>query len=694
MNPIAKQRKKSLRSLSSLLIASIISSAITLPVLAQDTNPNEFLDFDTVSIVSGYQVERKKAAAVVRVITRDEIERYGYTSLGDVLRTIPGISVSPSADATATLLTSRGTTSRLLTMFNGIETASGSVDAFGDVDNIPLNDVEYIEIMRGPNSSVFGADAVLGVVNIVTSTKAGNESRVSVRAGSFDSYGVEGVYVGKINNRRISFSASTSTTDGFSPQVEFDQQTQFDALFGTNASLAPGNGNDEATVNEARFYVDLTDSLSFTAHYYEQKDIGSGVGFAQALDTDGGISFDSFIGTLQYKQSIANWDTETNIIYYNAEGIGDSSLFPNGAFGGFFPEGVNQVLGAEENRFKLETSAFRDFGAHTLRVGFNYLDSKWDNIADERNFIFAPGFPFPIPNAITEFAGTDQAFFLDYDYTLTSGFISNEWSFANDWTLLTGVRYDDHSVAGSNVSPKISLVWNKSLFTTFKLSYGEAFRPPSATELSSNGFFIALGNRDLNATTLESLEFIAENEFSEQLSSTLSLFTYRNEDFIVSVDSDVSPNGQAFINSDDPIEGSGVELSFVYKPTDYLTVIPSWSYTDLRDSNLNSQASTRVPKNLGKLQASITLPSDFTATVFSQYVADRERSFTDLRDDVDDYFVTDFSLHKRNLFSNFDVVVRVKNVFDEDALEPISLGIPNDYQIYGRSFELQLNMDF
>lgn len=675
------------------LSTSVLLMAISIPVsYGADGDVSGFLDMDSISIVSGYKQERAKAPAVFRVINREEILREGHSTLGDVLRRLPGIHVSPSSDAVATVLTSRGLTTRMLLMFDGIETPTGSVNSFGSVDNIPLFNVEYIEIMRGPNSAVFGPDALLGTVNIVTTAESGEGTSVGLIADSFSSLGGHLSTVNKIAGKRLGFSASRYSTDGFSPRIESDRQSQLDAQLRSNASLAPGDSNEEKTISDVRLVLDLSKSVKLRSHYYEQDSIGTGVGFAQALDPDGESKFFAFTNSINYSNVHSDWNVEGNLIHYVTEANGSSTLFPNNSFGGLFPNGVNQfALDAREKRVKAELSGFREFGDHKIRAGINYLDSRWENLSDSRNFVFLPNIPFPVPIQTTmEFLDTPQTFFGDLDYTLSSAFLSDEWNFSNDWTLAGGIRYDDHSTAGSSVSPRVSLIWNKSLYSTYKLLYGEAFRPPSATELSSNGFFIALGDRSLSPSTLRNLEFIAENQLTSTLNSVFSAYTYSLEDVVASAPNPLSTNGQGFVNLSESLEGSGFEWALEWSPSSRIKVKPSWAYSNNKSRTFETESGRLVPRHLLKIESQVRLPNNFDLSISAQRVADRERSNGDQREAVPDYTLVNFAVHKANLFGGVDASLTVRNLFDRDAREPISRGIVNDFPVSGRAVQLRL----
>jgi iron complex outermembrane receptor protein len=107
---------------------------------------------------------------------------------------------------------------------------------------LPASMIERIEVIRGPGSALYGADASAGVINIITKT-AGKikTTEFGIRTGSFDTQTAWMQYGTDWQDLDIGFTAEFSTTDGHSPSISSDAQTALDTQFGSNASYAPGN---------------------------------------------------------------------------------------------------------------------------------------------------------------------------------------------------------------------------------------------------------------------------------------------------------------------------------------------------------------------------------------------------------------------------------------------------------------------
>lgn len=190
------------------------------------------------------------APAVASVITAEDIEKMGATTLDEALETVPGLHVYPSFGSLVPGYTIRGIQTALnpqtLILVNGlpITTAYNGRRIAGL--RIPAANISRIEVIRGPGSAIHGADAFSGTVNVIT--KEGREIdgvESGLRAGSFDTYGAWAQYGADRKGWDVALSLEYQESDGDSDQiVSRDLQTVLDAAlnapFGLpNASRAP-----------------------------------------------------------------------------------------------------------------------------------------------------------------------------------------------------------------------------------------------------------------------------------------------------------------------------------------------------------------------------------------------------------------------------------------------------------------------
>ncbi len=390
--------------------------------------------------------------------------------------------------------------------------------------------------------------------------------------GSFDTYDAWLLKRSRLGDFDLAaVSLNGRTTAGHNATVEADAQTAPDHLFRTRASLAPGLINVGRNFIDAR--IDLSnDQWTFRAGYLTRFDVGSGVGASRALDPNGSVD-SGILNTDLTRQ----WSTP-------------------GAFGGAFPEGLHQVLGVEENRVRAElVRLYRGFTRHIVRFGFGGFHDWFENTENRRNYTVRGGLVFPT-GAFAQQAGiNDVTLFPSDTRGVFFAYGQDEWAFARDWTLTTGVRVDDYSDFGTSMNPRAGLVWNTRQDLTTKLLYGRAFLSPNVLELRSKGLFFGLGNPSLEPSTLDTTElaFTYRPTFIDA-QTNLTFFWYAAHDIVAQVPNPSSPNGFSFSNAASQ-EGYGFEFDNIWRILPNLRLVARYAYQDVLDvtGNINTRLAPR-----------------------------------------------------------------------------------------------------
>ena len=235
------------------IIGLIYIVTYVLNVSAQSSDEEDlsfaFGDEDFISIATGRNQPIVRAPAVASVITANDIKAMGATDLDQILESVPGLHVSNSGGTLNPIYIIRGiysdTNPQVLFLINGIPITNLFLGDRSQVwAGMPVGNISRVEVIRGPGSAVFGADAFAGVVNIITKSASEiNGAEFGIRAGSFDTKDAWMLYGKNVHSFDIAFSLQLHKTDGYKEIIDADAQTGFDALFGTNASLAPGAVN-------------------------------------------------------------------------------------------------------------------------------------------------------------------------------------------------------------------------------------------------------------------------------------------------------------------------------------------------------------------------------------------------------------------------------------------------------------------
>lgn len=652
-------------------------------------------DEDFVSIATGRKQPIGKAPAVASVITSDEISLVGAKDLSEVLELVPGLHVSRKAGGYGDVFVVRGIFSefnpQILVLINGIPVTNLQFGNRGEAwAGMPVESISRIEVIRGPGSAVYGADAFAGTINIVTkSAQELSGYRAGLSVGSFDETRFWASLGGHVAGWDAGVSLELLDTDGQDEKISVDAQSIFDGLMFTQASLAPGE------VSLGRENIDLRVELErsnwkIRLGYQGRQDAGVGAGAGQALDPVGHGESDriNFDVTYQNNEAFQFWDIEARVSYFDSSTETNLILYPPGAFDtifpGGFPEGVIGQPDVHERHYRFDASAFyTGIEGHDIRVGagFHYLDQY--KIEESKNYFImpTPGGPLPVPMGGLVDVSDTAPYNREEEREVFYLFIQDEWKLMRDWSLTAGLRYDHYSDFGDTVNPRFALVWDTAYNLTTKLLYGRAFRAPSFAEQFNINNPVAIGNDNLDPETIDTYELAFDYVHSERLRMGLNLFYYRMEDIIK-----FTPVAQ---NTGDQT-GHGLEWEFEWKASDNLTFKGNYAYQSSEDRDTDSDA-PNAPQQQIYLRADYRFSHQWSINSQVNHVMDRERAFGDLRPDIDDYTILDLTLRGKDLFPGVDVAISVRNLTDEDAAEP-SLGsaqapalIPNDLPLAGRS---------
>ncbi|NCS66152.1 MAG: TonB-dependent receptor, partial [Betaproteobacteria bacterium] len=160
----------------------------------------------------------RTALGDVTVVTAEQIRQAGQTTLADVLQTQPGVEISSNGGpgTTASVYLRGANAGHTLVLVDGMRLGSATTGATA-LENIPIDQIERIEILRGPASHLYGSDAIGGVIQIFTKSGQGApRANFSAGLGSFNTRNLSGGYGGEIGHTRFSLQAGQTESDGIS----------------------------------------------------------------------------------------------------------------------------------------------------------------------------------------------------------------------------------------------------------------------------------------------------------------------------------------------------------------------------------------------------------------------------------------------------------------------------------------------
>ncbi len=721
----------------SLLLLTLLNSNITICFAQKEveTDPidqeilNELslenlYELPFVEIATGTAVPLEKAPSVATLITATDIQAMGANTINEVLESVPGLHIIPSTlNRTAPVYSIRGLYSannpQILFLLNGHRIISDLyTSGVIHISQMNVENISRIEVIRGPGSAIYGADAYSGVANIITkNAKELDGFHMGARAGSNNTQNIWSQYGGRLNNNweiALNFEFFTQDADR-SRKVYNDQQSNFDALFGTNASIAPSyidNRFDASTLN-----IHLNNkNWSMGLDGYFKRDSGVGAGAAQAIDHQGKDSYDQYLLTLGYKENerIENWKLAANISYFYSDASAEFTLFPEetvlpiGNDGNLFTphNGTNcntsltpfgcitrfsdGVKGDPRVTSKIPsidlTGIYEGWNNHIWR--FN-AGAKQEKMTTYERKNFGPGIlngtEGIVDASLTNVSNTPFVYAPDKDRTIKYLSLQDIWELNIDWTLTAGVRYDDYSDFGSTINPRVALVWTATDKLIAKLLYGTAFRAPSFQELYSQNNPIVLGNRNLDPETIKTTELALSYELANNVSTGVSIYYYNTKDMIEFI---ANADGSSTAQNSKDLTGKGIELDTTWRINKQWNVSANYTYQSTKNNSTHKQIAY-VPKQQFFLDARWKFQPDWELSSQLNWVANREREQGDSRTDIDNYTLVNMTLRRKNISlggskARWELAASIKNLFDEDAYEPSNGVIINDHPLNER----------
>ncbi|MGH8653117.1 MAG: TonB-dependent receptor [Gammaproteobacteria bacterium] len=439
------------------ILGVLIVGSATMTSTAGETEDilGLFGDEQTIEIALGYRKPLVDMPNVATVIEETDIRRVGARTLAEALVLAPGVQVVHGRGRIR-LLNLRGIFADfgpdVLVKRNGVPISQGFFTTFNPFDLLPTNNIDRIEIIRGPYSALDGADALAGVVNIVTKPSTGLQgTEFGGRAGTQDTYDVWLNHGAKLGPIDVVLGLSAWTTQGHEKTLETDVQFQMDRLLGTRSSLAPGPLNTENEGTDMELDVS-TGPWRLRLGYYGVLHAGIGAGTVQVLDPDGHVETHLFNTDLVYNAALTpELELSGLFSYVNKwEFLSETFVPPGGRPG--FPSGIAGEIENDARLFRGEAAAiWSGWRDHKLRVGGGAYSRTNDEPKQRANVRTTTGpggrlIRIPLPG-LREMTGNELAF--PENTAITAfGSLLDEWRFAPDWTLTTGLRFDAFSYVG------------------------------------------------------------------------------------------------------------------------------------------------------------------------------------------------------------------------------------------------------
>ena len=681
------------------------SQSVEEPDLAQIYGDKGF-----VSIATGTRQPASRAPSTATVITEEEIKASGFVDLDEVLETVPGFHVSRTTNYTPHYVV-RGikhpfSDPHVLMLVNGIPVTSafqGERGLHRGWHSMPVENIARVEVVRGPGSALYGADAFSGVSNIITNTAADIPgSRLGAIAGSFDTYGAWWQYGGQRGDLNIAAYLQAGTTRGPRETVAEDFQTSLDRASGTNLSLAPGPVNAGHDALDA--HVDLAyRKWRLRADYNGRFRVGSGTGSFQALSPAERGYHNRILTDLTYQddQFARDWSVTAQLSYMHMREVLKAHLLPPGVFGAFL-EGPMSMPGIWQRHGRFDASAlYTGWRDHRIRLGAGVARADIYKVHDERNFrtVTAPGgFALQDLGMMVDFSDT-ESFLFPHSRNLKYVYVQDEYLLGKDLYLTAGVRHDRYSDFGGTTNPRLALVWEAAYDLTAKVMYGRAFRAPTFDD-QYNTFFGP--PRQLKPERIEMIEgALVWRPVRWQLS--LSLFHYKMRDVILpEAVPDPATGTFTFTQANRGRQtGRGGELEAVFDVNRSVRLSGNFAYQTAVDKLTESDPGDAPHRHLFLRGEWRFAPRWAVSSQLNWVLAGFPRAIGDPRPPISDYRTVDLTLRTdRQPISGqtgqWSFSASVRNLFNADGREPTVRGsaITFDLPLPRRSYLVEASIAF
>ena len=675
----------------------------------------------SVSIASGTETTLSHSAAVTSVITAEQIAEMGATELHQVLETIPGVHATIQPVTYDYSYSMRGirndTNAEVLLLMDGSRFSIPYQGTHMAGMMIPVKDIQRVEVIRGPGSALYGADAFVGVINIITKKAADLKGvTVGARGGNADTTSAWGQYGGQWQGWNVATSLQYNHNGIDSDRIiRADAQSQIDAQLGTHASNAPGpwQGQNErwnGHLNLQRKHWEL----SFWA--FNENDFGMRAGTAGALDNRGSGYGTNYLADIHYstEDSIEDWELQAHASFLHTDSGANIYNFPPGAIlpmnsdGNatdqaqltrglvFFPDGMRFNVGFKNTMpsFQL-TSIYKGFSNHLLRIvsGFRYEEMNTKEVRNYGVGVIDGTALLPPPNinlapGMQSVTGTPYTFIGNHHRDIWSMAVQDEWQIAEDWHLTTGLRYDHYSDFGSTWNPRAALVWDITPELTGKLLYGQAYRAPSFLEQYQDHNPLFLGNSSLQPETIETTELAFDYRPMKNLRTALNLYHYEIRDLI---GGEISGDELTVQNTSGQ-DGTGGEFE--------------WDWRFLPDWNLRGNYAWQFARNEATHQRVAYVPEHHVYSALSwnfmpkwqiqtqiNWIGHRITEAGDPRP-LNDYETVDITLNAKRLMGYVDLKASARNIFDSKGTEYGVRAYPYNLPIPGQSFYFEASIHF
>ena len=604
----------------------------------QDISMDELLNIN-ISTAAKYNQKISEAPASVAIITSEDIERYGYRSLDEVFANVRGFYVSN--DRNYGYLGARGFSrptdynNRLLTLVNGHKMndrlyGSSSIDTVFAID---LDNIERIEVVRGPGSALYGTNAMFAVINIITKKADKIDGiKASATAGSYGRLNGK-ISLGKEFDNDLGVFLSGSLTD-----IKGQEQMYYEEY-------------DDPETNNG-----ISEDEDWEKHYR-----------VLACAEYGAFSLQGIVNYREKGIPTAPWEIifnsgkaktidEHNIfeLKYDNDIGADKNIILRSYIDRYFYKGL----------YPYEDSVYSD-KSEDLWFG-GELQFRWDLYSNNR-LIAGAEYQNHFRASYLYLAADYTIFEGNFPHNILSFYLQDEYQILKSLALTIGIRTDIYQDTGSSTNPRVAVVYNPVKSGSLKLLYGQAFRVPSIYEAYYEEESFQALNPDLDPEQIRTSEIVWEQFFGRGIFGAVSIYSYRMKNLIDNVDiSDEQEVPLTQFQNINNVKANGIELELNARLKNGFRGYVNYALQRAKDADLDDKL-TNSPSHIAKL--GLVYPILDYIYIAGEFQYETER-ITVYETKTEPYFLANINLSTKWLFNHLRCSFLIRNAFDVDYSFP------------------------
>ncbi|WP_417552606.1 TonB-dependent receptor domain-containing protein [Marinomonas fungiae] len=649
---------------------SVIAASIALAHTAHaDTvNLNEL-----VVSASGYEQSTQNAAASITVLNSEELQKKSYRDVTDALSAVPGVFVTGGGSSSD--ITMRGLEGKYtLIMVDGKRQGSRETRPNSDGPGIeqgwlpPISAIERIEVIRGPMSSLYGSDALGGVINIITKKvqsewhgQLGLGTTIQEDSASGNSMSTDFYVAGPLVDNKLGLEV-------FGQIAERDEDSILDGY---------ADQDMQNITSKLTWMLNEEQSIKFEAGTETQKRINTPGNSIDSLDRNGNPNT---VNNQEYQRD------HFSVTHEIKTDNGQHTTYLS------YEDNDNKTRDMQYQSTVLNHQSHLFFDQHTLTVGGQFENQTLNDSGNS------------LPSGLNEIERWQGALFAEDEYYLTETF-----------ALTAGLRYNEDENYGSEVTPRVYGVWQTTDNVTIKGGISAGYRSPDLRQ-ATEGWGQATGGRGGNAVIIGSEDLKAEKSLSHEIGvawtdhqgtkAEVTAFYTEFDDKITEERICETPEGQAdscnfqghdynFISQRmnvNEVVTQGVEASFGMQLLPTLAWDIGYTFTDSeqKSGQFSGQPLNRIPKHRVHTNLSWDATEKLNIWGEANYIGETTQGLSrvSMTEELPDYTLVDTGLsYKANDSVTF--YAGIYNLFDKKIDQETY-----DKVLDGRRYQAKVNVSF